>query len=208
MKLYGNVVSSNTRKIMWALKELNLSYDFQSIDLMKGEHKQSAFLSINPNGRVPVLETANGGVISESNAILLYLASTANPEAHLYLGSSLSPEYQGQVYQWLLWQASDLSSTILKPWLMKLYAKYGAPFDDVEHEKLVGLAHTPLQILNQHLSDKSYVAGSFSVADIAIVEMLSLCEDGGISLQNYPNVASYLNHLQQRSAFIETRPQL
>jgi glutathione S-transferase len=208
MKLYGNIVSSNTRKIMWALKELNLNYDFQSVDLMKGEHKQSPFLSINPNGRVPVLETDAGAVISESNAILLFLASTASTEAQLYLGSSLAPEYQAQVYQWLFWQASDLSSTILRPWLMKLYAKYGAPFDDLEHEKLVGLAATPLQILNQHLSKQTYVAGSFSIADIAIVEMLSLCEDGGITLQSYPHVAAYLTRLQQRSAFVETRPQL
>jgi glutathione S-transferase len=204
MKLYGHPISSNTRKVMWTLKELNISYEFVNIDLMQGAHKSTDFLSINPNGRVPVLETANAGLISESNAILLYLASQASPEHELFIGSD---QKMAQVFQWTLWQASDLSSTILKPWLMKLYAKFGQPLDEVEHTRLVEAAKAPLGVLNAHLSQRSFVAGSFSVADICMVEALSLCADAGISFDAFPALTHYLSVLQARAAFIETRPQ-
>jgi glutathione S-transferase len=204
MRLFGNPISSNTRKVMWALKELRLSYEFINIDLMQGAHKSQDFLAINPNGRVPVLETASAGIISESNAILLYLSSQASPEHELFIGSD---QKMAQVYQWTLWQASDLSSTILKPWLMKLYAKFGQTLDEVEHARLVEAAKAPLKVLNAHLEGRKYVAGSFSVADICLVEALSLCEDASISLVEFPAVAQYLSFLQSRPAFIETRPQ-
>src|SRR5262245_23290979 len=80
--LYSMQRSGNCYKARLALAQLNIPYDIIDLDILKGDARTPDFLVMNPSGRVPVLEVAPGRYISESNAILWYIAG----------GSSLAPE--------------------------------------------------------------------------------------------------------------------
>src|SRR4051812_2164924 len=117
LTLYGHPYSHNARKVHWALEELGLPYEYETVDLMTGAHKKPDFVRLNPNGRVPVMRDGDF-VLYESNAMLLYLAETAGPGRLI----PTKPQQRAQVLQWLSWQASDLAGAMLQPFLMKFYA--------------------------------------------------------------------------------------
>src|SRR5215471_15716930 len=138
--LYGHPVSSNSRKVHWALEELGTPYTYQTVDLFKGEHKRDPFLGKNPNGRVPVVQD-QGIVLYESNAILWYLADRYG------LGKivSESAEQRALVHQWVSWQASDLAPAILPPWLTLFYARVaGVPYEEAKLLQACESAGRPL----------------------------------------------------------------
>jgi len=200
--LYGHPVSSNSRKVHWALEELGLPYIYQTVDLMKGEHKGPAFLGKNPNGRVPVLDD-QGIVLFESNAILWYLADRYGP-------GKIVPESAAQralVHQWVSWQASDFGPAIMSPWLTLFYARVaGAPFDEAKLRHACEAAGRPLGILEGALN-KAYVAGdAFSIADIALAESFALCDAARIDTSSYPKLRAWLGRLSDRPAHVKTRP--
>ena len=202
MKLLGHPYSHNSRKIHWALLEIGADFDYEVVDLMTGAHKAPAFVAKNPNGRVPVLEDGDTRIF-ESNAILLHLADRF-PDSPLGLADT---GRRALVLQWVLWQASDLASAILAPWLMTFYASMGQPLDEAEHARLVEAAEPALAILEQHLAAGNGLAGDFSVADIAAAESIGLCEDAGISLQDCPAISAWYGTMAARPAFEASRPQ-
>lgn len=200
IEILGNTFSHNARKVTWALEEVGASYEHTAVDLMSGAQKKPDFLALNPNGRVPVLKDGDF-VLYESNAILFYIA-----DKH---GKLLPGEAEGraQVWQWLAWQAADLAATCLEPWMMKLYASMGQPFDEPAHAEKVAVAKQPLTVLNGHLEGRKHVVGdALTVADIAIAESIGLCDFAGIDLTPYPAVRAWFAPLSERAAFKKTRP--
>ena len=111
------------------------------------------------------------------------------------------------MWQWLAWQAADLAATCLDPWMMKLYASMGQPFDEAAHAEKVAAAKPPLTVLNGHLEGRKHVVGdALTVADIAIAESIGLCDFAGIDLTPYPAVRAWFAPLSERAAFKKTRP--
>lgn len=198
--LYGHPFSHNSRKVQWALEELGTPYELRVVDLMTGQHKQPDFLRMNPNGRVPVIHDGDL-VLYESNAILWYVADSA--------GGLLPEDAAGRALalQWLAWQAADLASACMQPWLMKFYAGFGQPLDEAKHRELVESAKAPLGVLDAHLKGRTAVVGpSLSVADIAIAESIGLCDYAGIDLKPYAAIRAWYEPLTRRAAFEKTRP--
>jgi glutathione S-transferase len=201
INLYGHPVSSNSRKVHWALEEIGIPYTYQTVDLMKGEHKRDVFLGKNPNGRVPVLED-QGISLFESNAILWYLADR-------YGLGKIVPESAAQralVHQWVSWQASDLGPAIMSPWLTLFYARVaGAPYEEAKLIHGCEAAGRPLGILEGVLN-KTYVAGDeFSIADIALAESFALCAEARIDTAPYPKLRAWLGRLSERPGYLKTR---
>ncbi|HEY8429059.1 MAG TPA: glutathione S-transferase family protein [Sandaracinaceae bacterium] len=199
--LYGHPYSHNSRKVQWALEELGLDYELRVVDLMTGQQKQSEFLRLNPNGRVPVIHDGEL-VLYESNAILWYLANKA--------GALLPKDAAGRALtmQWLAWQVSDLGPACVEPWLAKFYASLGQPFDAAKHREQVERAKHPLSVLDAHLNGRRAVVGQeLGVADIAIAESIGLCGFAGIDLAPYAAIRAWYEPLTQRAAFAKTRPQ-
>ena len=97
LKAYGHLSSGNCYKVFLALSQLHLAYEWVDVDAVKKETRQGAFLEMNPNGKVPLLEIAPGQYLPESNAILHYLAD----------GSALCPTdryHHAQVLQWMFFE--------------------------------------------------------------------------------------------------------
>src|SRR5689334_16675529 len=99
--LYSMQRSGNCYKARLALAQLNVPYEIIDVDILKGEARTPQFLSMNPSGRVPVLEVADGRYLSESNAILWYVAR----------GTSLAPEDpidRSTALQWMFFEQNSL----------------------------------------------------------------------------------------------------
>jgi glutathione S-transferase len=97
MVLYDYLDSGNGYKVRLLLAQLGLSYRYHEVDIMKGESRTPQFLTKSPDGRIPLLETAEGQFLAESDAILWYLAE----------GSAFIPEgrlARGQVLQWMFFE--------------------------------------------------------------------------------------------------------
>ncbi len=97
LRIYGSLESGNCYKVRLLLRQLGRDYEWIEIDILKGESRTPAFLAMNPNGRVPLLEYAPGKYLAESNAILNYLAD----------GTPLlpaDPETRARILQWMLFE--------------------------------------------------------------------------------------------------------
>jgi len=176
LKLYGGA-RTRAAIVRWYLEELNLPYEFVLLDLQAGEHRQPAFLELNPMGKVPVIVDGDL-VLWESGAILLYLA-----QQHGRLPADAAQA--AKVYQWVLFANSTLSQAMFPP--------------ETRDRQLPRL----LTGLDTALQNKDYILGAeFSVADVALGSVLAYLQMlFDVDLSPYPAVASYIERLRLRPAF-------
>lgn len=197
MKLY-HFPSPNPQKITFALKELGLDCEIVPVDLAGGEQKESAFLAINPAGRVPVL--VDGDLtLWESHAILAYLGDKTGR-----LWPALAPG-RADALRWLFF----LSQHIMPPageMALRVRARVsGVPADEsiVAHGEKALAAVLP--IVEDHLAQNRRMLGSgFSLVDCAYCPVLNVIEKAGFSLTGFPRVGAYLDAIRGRPAWKET----
>lgn len=206
IKLYGHPFSPNARKVHWTLEELELPYEYHTIDLTRGEQKSAAFLAINPAGKVPTL--CDGDLtLPESNAIVTYLADTYGR------GNIIPEDRQGHawVLRWLFWQAAEGSTALSRPFYLKVVMPMltQQPVNEAAYEQARSDAAVPLKFLDQALGSHSYLVGErFSIADIVTGEAASLAKLAHVDFSPYGNLRRWLEQLATRSAFQKSRPKL
>ncbi len=206
IKLYGHPFSLNARKAHWALEELGLPYEYQVVHLPKGEHKKAEFLALNPAGRIPVL-TDGDTKVSESNAIVLYLAEE-------YGHGKLVPDdrkARGLLLQWMFWQVSDGSTTLSRPWYLRVVAPMMTqqPVDETAVAQAITNAAAPLRFLDSALGQSDYLTGgNFSAADICVAEAVLLAQTGGVDTASYANVSRWVDLVSKRPACEKTRARM
>lgn len=179
LKLYG-APQSRASIIQWYLEELSLPYEFVSLDLKQGEHRQAPFLAINPFGKVPAI--ADGDFcLWESGAILFYLAEKAGK-----LPSSVGD--RAVVNQWILFANSTLAN--------------GLFLETVREKEMPRL----LTGLEQQLTQSPFLLGSeFGVVDVAVGSILAYVPIMlKLNFDDYPAVAAYVKRLVERPAFQAT----
>lgn len=179
LKLYG-AARSRASIVQWYLEELGIPYEFVKLDMQAGEHRQPAYLAINPMGKVPAI--VDGDLqLWESGAILLYLDEKYGKFQH-------SPEEKAKIAQWVLFANSTLATGI---------------FVETNREREMPRLMTPLnEILQRQLF---LVGGKFTVADIAVGSVLSFIPIMlKIDLSSYPAVFTYMKRLSERPAFQAT----
>ena len=197
MKLY-HFPSPNPQKVTFALKELGLDCELVPVDLAKGEQRQSAFLAVNPAGRVPVL--VDGDVtLSESQAILAYLGEKTGrlwPQ---------SPAERAEALQWLFFLAQHIMPPAGEVALRIRSKLLGVPLDEavVAHGEQ-GL-RTAFPIVEAHLEKNAWMLGSaFGLVDCAYCPILNVIEKAGFRLTEFPRIAAYLERLRARPAWQQT----
>jgi len=193
LELYAFPLSGNSRKAALTLEEVGAEYQYRQIDLMQGEQKQSAYLQINPNGKVPVLRDGEL-LLWESSAIMLYLAEKF-PAAGL-IPTDL--DKRGQLYQWLVWQPGTFNPPVsaLNGQLMF------TPADQQDPQAIQELRETIRQnteIIGARLGDQPFLLGGFSLADIVMLPHLSAADDRGVELTT--RMREYLQRLQNRPSW-------
>jgi len=200
MQLY-HFPSPNPQKVTFAFKELGLDCKLVPIDLAQGEHRQPAFLAINPFGRLPVL--VDGDLtLPESHAILAYLGDKTG---RLWPTSGAG---RAEALHWLFF----LSQHIMPPAgevALRFRAKvFGRPLDaagEATIKRGEEALPAPLAILEGHLAGNKWIMGAdFGLVDCAYCPVLNVVEKSGFGLSGYPKVAAYLDACRARPTWAQT----
>ncbi len=183
----------NGYKVSVTLEELGLPYTVKPIDINKGEQKQPAFLAINPNGRIPAIVDRDEGdfPIFESGAIMLYLAEKA--------GKLLPTDKKGRsrVTQWLMFQMSGVGPMQGQANVFFRYfpEKLQPAIDRYQNE-----TRRLYTVLDSRLAESEYLAGDYSIADIANWSWVRIHAWAGVSVEGLPHVQRWLAAIEQRPA--------
>lgn len=183
----------NSIKVPIALEELGLPYTLHAVNVRGGEQKTPAFLALNPNGKVPVLvDTAQPLVLTESAAILVYLAETTG---QLLPASGAE---RARVFEQLFFHASALSPNLGNAG----WARGVQPPQEAAHARFAGEANRLLDLLDQRLAANRFVAGAaLSIADVAHWGWLWRRAFAGVDFDARPNLARWFEDLAARPAF-------
>jgi glutathione S-transferase len=202
MKLYY-AETLNPRKACAVAKHLNAPVEFVHVDLRKGENRTPEFLALNPNGKVPVLETG-GGSLWESNAIMCYLARTA--------GSDLWPsddDRQIEVMRWLSWDSQHFTrhaGSLYFEHIIKPAFGMGSA-DRAAVEEATGFFKRFAAVLDDHLSGRAYLVGdALTVADFAVGITLPYAERARLPLTGFPEVERWHARLSELPAWLAPFP--
>ncbi len=182
----------NGRKVSIALEELGLPYKAHAIDISKDEQFAPAFLKISPNNRIPaIIDNDNGMSLFESGAILIYLADKTG---------KLLPK-QGEdryrVIEWLMWQMGGPGPMLGQ---VHHFVKYNKGKSAYAEERYSKEAQRLYDVLDRRLDGRDFVAGDYSIADIAIWPWISRFEWQEIDLAKFPNVKRWYTMIANRPA--------
>jgi GST-like protein len=186
----------NGWKISIMLEELGVPYEIKFVNIMRGEQFAPEFLHISPNNRMPAIvdpEGPGGEPISvfESGAILLYLGRKFG---RFYPADE---RRRIQVEEWLMWQVGGFGPMLGQNHHFRNYAQEKLPYAirryEDEADRLYG-------VLNQRLSGRNFVAGEYSIADMAIVGWAKGYERQGVDLSKFTHVRRWLDTLLARPA--------
>ncbi|MBJ9977205.1 glutathione S-transferase [Pseudomonas sp. S75] len=192
IKLYDFVTSGHAHRVKLMLSLLDLPTEIVAVDLAQGEHKQPAFLAMNPFGQVPVIDD-NGKVIADSNAILVYLATTYGDGRWL----PQDPYGQAQVQRWLTVAAGPLA---FGPAAARLITVFGYAFDA---DEVITRAHNLLKVMDGELANRAFLAGDKpTIADVANYSYTAHAPEGNVSLQAYTHVRAWLARIEALPGFV------
>jgi glutathione S-transferase len=184
--LYSDQRSGNSYKVRLALARLGIPYTLIETDILKGESRTPEFLAKNPNGQIPLLEVAPGRYISESNAILWYVAG----------GTTLAPEdriHRAEALQWMFFEQHSLEPNIGAAYFWLALIKGGRDLQQHALEDWTENGYRALGVMEMHLAKHPYfVAGHFTIADIALYAYTHLAHTCDFDLARFPAVRDWL----------------
>ncbi|MGV0026461.1 glutathione binding-like protein [Phormidesmis priestleyi] len=189
----------NGHKITMFLEEVELPYTIVPINIGKGDQFQPEFLKISPNNRIPAIvdhKPMEGGEaisVFESGAILLYLAEKTGK----LIGEDLRSRVE--VLQWLFWQMAGLGPMAGQNHHFNQYAPEKIPYAIERYVKETGRLYA---VLNQRLSDREFIGGSYSIADIAAYPWIVPYDCQGQNLQDFPHLKRWFKTIRERPATI------
>lgn len=195
MKIYGDIQSGNCYKVKLLTALLAIKHDWVEIDILKKETHTNAFLSKNPNGKIPLLELDNGNCLYESNAILNYLAT----------GTELLPQDTFQYAKVQQWQFFEQYSHEPYIAVARFIAKYlGLPKErEQEYQSKQQGGHKALAVMEQQLQQTPFLVGDkLTTADISLYGYTHVADEGGFNLQNYPAILRWLNRIQSQPNYL------
>ena len=185
----------NGHKVTIFLEEAGLPYRIHAVDIGKGEQFKPEFLAIAPNNRIPAIidtEPEGGGApipLFESGAILLYLAEKT--------GKFLSKDVRGraETLQWLFWQMGGLGPMAGQSGHFNVYAPEKIPYAMERYTKETNRLYG---VMNKRLADRDYLAGNYSIADIACYPWIVPYERHGQNLNDFPHLKRWFEAIGAR----------
>ncbi len=183
----------NGWKASIALEELELPYEVHIINLMAGDQKQPEYLKLNPNGRIPTIvdREADNFAVFESGAILIYLAEKA--------GRLMPRDSKGRarVIQWLMFQMGGIGPMMGQANVFYRYfpEKIQPAIDRYQHE-----CRRLFEVLNTRLADSQWLAGEYSIADIANWSWVRTYKWSGVPVEGLDHLQRWMTHMNERPA--------
>ena len=197
MILHDNLSSGNGYKVRLLLAQLGLPFDRIEYDIDRGETRTPEFLDgIDPNGRIPVLETDNGEFLAESDAILFFLAE----------GTPFLPDgrlERARVLRWMFFEQYSHEPNVATP---RYWATHGIEMTEERRLALQTkrkLGHDALGVMEGHLRRNDFfVGGRYSVADIALYAYTHVAHEGGFDLTSYPAVRAWISRVAAQPGYV------
>ncbi len=189
----------NGHKITMFLEETGLPYEIIPVDIGRGAQFEPDFLKIAPNNRMPAIvdhEPAGGGEpvsVFESGAILVYLAEKTGQ----FLPSEM--RLRVEVLQWLFWQMGGLGPMLGQNHHFKVYAPEPLPYAINRYVKETTRLYN---VLNRRLADREFVAGDYSIADMASYPWIVPYERQGQKLEDFPHLQRWFEAIRARPATV------
>lgn len=193
IKLYWHPISGHAHRAHMLLSILELDFELISVDLPAGEHQQPEFLALNPFGQIPVLVDGET-VISDSNAILVYLA-TVYDRKQQWLPQS--PILRANIEQFLSLAAHRLAGSIAKLRAANLFNR------SIDAAPLTLEAYKLLKQLDSYQHGRQWLVGTKpTIADLALYSYIKLAPEGDISLADYPAIETWLKRVEKLPGFV------
>ena len=191
VRIHSFPLSGHAHRVVLFANLAGINHEIINVDLANGAHKEPAFLAKNPAGQVPMIEDGDA-IISDSNAILVYLARKYAPA---YIPND--PVGEAEVQKFLTLAAGELA---FGPAAARLINVFNAPLDvDFTH----ATAAKVLGKLEAHLEGRAFLVGDApTIADVAIYSYTAHAPEGGVSLTPYPNVRRLLANIEALDGFV------
>ncbi len=182
----------NGIKVSIMLEECEIEYKVIKVNIGRGDQFKRDFLDISPNNRIPaIVDHDNGMSVFESGAILMYLAEKAGR----FMPADEKQKYE--VLQWLFWQVAGLGPMSGQLSHFVNYAPEPVPYAhtryEQEYDRLLG-------VMNTRLADREYLAGDYSIADIASFPWVAGYKRLGTSIDAFANLRRWFDAIKERPA--------
>jgi glutathione S-transferase len=198
VRLHDYLPSGNGYKVRLLLRQLGIPFQRIEYDIARGETRTPEFLeNVNANGRVPVLETEEGTLLPESDAILFFLAEGTPFLPDDRLGKT-------RVLQWMFFEqySHEPNIAVARAWLHV--------FDvEMTEERWAALearqkrGYDALGVMEEHLKSHDYfVGGRYSIADIALYAYTHVADEGGFDLDGFPAILAWLERVASQPGYI------
>lgn len=195
LRLYDYLDSGNGYKVRLALHQLDIPYHRIEMDILAGATRTPEFLALNPNGRIPLLETGEGAYLAESHAILFYLAQATPllPEDRLE---------RALVLQWMCFEQYNVEPNLAVARFVLRHLGDSAENRRRAASKLEA-GRAALGVMEGHLETRAFFVGdAYSLADIALYGYVHVAEEGGFSLKDYGAVRDWLERVRAQPRHI------
>lgn len=190
--LYDTPTSGHAHRVRLFLSLLKLDHETVIVNMREGEHKAPAYLKLNPLGQVPTLVDGDF-VITDSCAALVYLAKKYGP-AHWYPDD---PESAARVQRWLSTASGELYRG---PVIARAVQLFGRDFD---YDAALAWSDRLLPWMDKVLGAHKWLAADgVTIADIAMYSYLSVANEGGLKIEEYPNITRWLEDVEGLDGFI------
>jgi glutathione S-transferase len=188
LTIYGDSRSGNCLKVKWTAQLLGVDFRWIEIDITRGETQTEEFQRLNPSGQVPCVILSDGRTLSQSNAIISYLAD----------GSRLVPKdayARAKVLQWLFWEQYSHEPFIAARRWRLTYLQM--PEDEID-AALLPRGRRALGVMEMALLDNEFLVGAdLTIADIALVAYTRVAHEGGFDLSEFPAVRAWVHRVER-----------
>lgn len=195
--LYDYLPSQNGYKVRLLLNHLQRPFRTRLVGIFDGEGQAAEFLAKNPTGAVPVLELDDGRTLTESNAILCYLA-----EGTSYLPAD--PWDRAQVLRWMFFEEDCIQNGLasLRHWT--LTGKLARRSADSVSGK-TDASHKALRVLDRWLDGREFLTDAgYTIADMSVYAYVGRAHEAGIALSRFPSVAAWIARIESQKHFLRT----
>jgi glutathione S-transferase len=198
VRLHDYLPSGNGYKVRLLLTQLGIPFQRIEYDITRGETRTPEYLeNVNANGRVPVLETEEGTLLPESNAILFFLAE----------GTPFLPDdrlERARTLQWMFFEqySHEPNIAVARAWLhvfdVQMTEERRAALEERQKR-----GYDALGVMEEHLETNDYfVGGRYSVADISLYAYTHVAGEGGFDLGGYPAILAWLERVSSQAGYI------
>jgi glutathione S-transferase len=195
VRVWGDVYSGNCFKVKLLLEQLQRPYEWIHVDILDRQSRTPEFLAMNPNGRIPLLQTSDGVYLPESNAILHYLADSTwmLPTDRLA---------HAQVLQWMFFEQYSHEPYVATARYIVRYL--GRPADRAEILKQkMSPGYAALDVMESHLNSRAYFVGEkYSIADIALYAYTHVAGEGDFDLSGYPAILAWIERVKSQPRYV------